>query len=262
MVPGSIMNSKLRIKRPFYFGEKPVAVFGSRYGLNDIMLTILLLAVHVSSFQGDAKKVIISAPRKDAPMFVVGVNEKEYKSDLHIVSNASCTTNCLAPLAKVHAVIAREPKHFRQLAVFLVHNFRIDNSLLEKRGALIIRQLCVLLDAERVYRELSTILEGESDLDFASIMSSAPVSLAMVYMVFKKNKVMTYHYVRSVIQSLVEEYINVKFLVQLDKRGTDTLRFGLSSIFDAKARIALNDNFVKLFRGMTMNEDTAPVWLI
>lgn len=103
-------------------------------------------------------------------------------------------------MLEVHAAIARDQHNFCQLVVFLVHKFRTDQDLLERwsvlclsksviafiiswgiyvltfflyafrRGALIIRRLCVLLDSERVYRELSKILEGEADLDFASTM--------------------------------------------------------------------------------------------
>ncbi|KAL0005217.1 hypothetical protein SO802_012778 [Lithocarpus litseifolius] len=154
---------------------------------------------------------------------------------------------------EIHAGIAEDPKHFRQLLVFLVHTFREDNSLLEKRGALIIRRLCVLLDAERVYRELSTILEGELDLDFASIMVQAlnlilltSSELSLLRNLLKHSLVnpagkdlfvslyaswchspmaiislcllaQTYEHASAVIQSLVGEDINVKFLVQLDK---------------------------------------------
>ena len=51
--------------------------------------------------KGGAKQVVITAPGKNCPMFVYGVNHEDYKADMQVVSNASCTTNCLAPLAKI-----------------------------------------------------------------------------------------------------------------------------------------------------------------
>lgn len=60
--------------------------------------TLQLASGHI---QAGAKKVIISAPSNDAPMYVMGVNHKDYETEQTVISNASCTTNCLAPVAKV-----------------------------------------------------------------------------------------------------------------------------------------------------------------
>ncbi|KAJ8476278.1 hypothetical protein OPV22_020005 [Ensete ventricosum] len=100
---------------------------------------------------------------------------------------------------EVHACIAEDSQNFGLLIDLLVQNFRNDHALLEKRGAMIVRRLCARLDAEQIYREFSSKLEREDDLDFAALMVQA------------------YNHASSVIQSLREEDITVKFSVQLDK---------------------------------------------
>ncbi|EXC31375.1 Glyceraldehyde-3-phosphate dehydrogenase [Morus notabilis] len=176
--------------------------------------------------KGGAKKVIISTPSKDAPMFIVGVNELEYKPELDIVSNASCTTNCLAPLAKT--VDGPSAKGWRggRAASF--------NIIPSSTGS-----------AKAVGKVLPSLNGKLTGMAFR--VPTVDVSVADLTVRLEKKA--TYNEIKAAIKEESESEGKLKGILgytEDDVVSTDFLGDSRSSIFYAKARIALNDNFAKL----------------
>ncbi|XP_011197766.1 glyceraldehyde-3-phosphate dehydrogenase 2 [Bactrocera dorsalis] len=198
--------------------------------------------------KGGAEKVIVSAPVADAPMFVVGVNLNAYKPDMKVISNASCTTNCLAPLAKV------------------IHdNFEICNGLMTTVHAVTSSQKCVDAPSPKKWRSgrgaLQSIIPASTGAAKAVGKVIPSLNGKLTGMAFR---------VPTADVSVVDLTVSlgkptsldcIKEKIQEASKGpmkgilgytedeivsADITTDARSSIFDAKASIALTETFYKL----------------
>ncbi len=198
--------------------------------------------------KGGAKKVIVSAPGKNMPMFVMGVNEKSYSNDMLVVSNASCTTNCLAPLAKV------------------IHdNFGIEEGLMTTVHAMTATQLTVDGPSKKDWRggraascniipsstgaakavgEVIPSLKGK----LTGMSFRVPTTdVSVVDLTVRLSKPTTYQEIVDVIKKASEgELKGILSWTDEANVSSDFIGEAHTSIFDVNAGIMLSPTFVKL----------------
>ncbi|MBQ1516517.1 MAG: type I glyceraldehyde-3-phosphate dehydrogenase [Lachnospiraceae bacterium] len=201
-------------------------------------------------FVGGAKKVILSAPGKDAttPTFVMGVNEKDYDPSMKIVSNASCTTNCLAPLTKV-----------------LLDNFGIERALMTTVHASTSKQKAVDAKDEKDWRigrsvygniipsstgaakAVGKVLPAVKGKMTGMSFRIPAADVSVVDLTAQLTKPTTYEEICAAMKKASENELkgileyNTDEIVSQDIRGDFC-----TCVFDSKAGIMLDDTFVKL----------------
>lgn len=199
-------------------------------------------------FKGGAKKVIISAPSNDAPMFVMGVNDSKYTKDMTVVSNASCTTNCLAPLAKV-----------------INDNFGILEGLMTTVHAATNTQKTVDAPSNKDWRGGRSIINNiipsstgaakavgkvipELNGKLTGMAFRVPTAdVSVVDLTCRLEKAATYDEIKTAIKKASEnELKGILGYTEDAVVSSDFIHDARTSIFDAGAGIALNGNFVKL----------------
>ena len=195
-----------------------------------------------------AKKVVISAPSKTAPMFVMGVNHEEVKESDTIVSNASCTTNCLAPLAKiindeygiveglmttVHSVTATQSTVDQPSR----KNYRLGRSAISN---IIPTSTGAAVAVTKVIPELKGKLTG-----MAFRVPTTDVSV--VDLTVRTEKSTSYEAIKNLFKNASEgKYKGIVNYTDETVVSQDFVSDPHTCTFDADAGIALNDNFFKL----------------
>jgi glyceraldehyde 3-phosphate dehydrogenase len=198
--------------------------------------------------KGGAKKVVISAPSADAPMFVMGVNNETYKSDINVLSNASCTTNCLAPLAKV----LHDKYTIIEGLMTTIHSYTATQKTVDGPSAkdwrggrtaaqnIIPSSTGAAKAVGKVIPDLNGKLTGMS-------MRVPTANVSVVDLTARIEKPATYEEIKAVMKEASEGALKgILGYTEDEIVSTDMCGDNRSSIFDAKAGISLNKNFVKL----------------
>ncbi|KAH6656918.1 glyceraldehyde-3-phosphate dehydrogenase [Truncatella angustata] len=198
--------------------------------------------------KGGAKKVIISAPSADAPMYVMGVNESSYDGKADVISNASCTTNCLAPLAKV----IHDKFTIIEGLMTTVHSYTATQKTVDGpsgkdwrggRGAaqnIIPSSTGAAKAVGKVIPDLNGKLTGMS-------MRVPTANVSVVDLTVRIEKGASYDQIKAAVKEAANGPLKgVLAYTEDEVVSSDLIGNTNSSIFDAKAGISLNDNFVKL----------------
>jgi len=198
--------------------------------------------------KGGAKKVIISAPSADAPMFVVGVNLDKYNKDIKVLSNASCTTNCLAPLATV----LNDKFGIVEGLMTTIHSYTATQKTVDGPSAkdwrggrtaatnIIPSSTGAAKAVGKVIPELNGKLTGMS-------MRVPTQNVSVVDLTARLKTGATYEQIKDAIKEAANGPLKgILAYSEDDLVSTDLNGHNASSIFDAKAGISLNDNFVKV----------------
>ena len=210
-----------------------------------IFTTIETAKAHID---GGAKKVVISAPSADAPMFVMGVNHTEAKATDLVVSNASCTTNCLAPLAKViHDNFGIVEALMTTVHATTSTQMTADGpSKKDWRGgrAASVNIIPSSTGAAKAVGKVIPALNGK----LTGMSFRVPtVDVSVVDMTVKVAKETTYEEIMKVLKNASEtDYKGILGYTEDDVVSQDFVSDKRTSIVDAKAGIGLNSTFFKI----------------